>query len=255
MCGFFYARHLENAMSILSQGTQIYALVPTVANPAIFEILEIECATAFNPGGNPSDQIEVTCLSDKVRRYMRGLRTPGQASLTLNADPRNASHVRLHQLSEDDSIESIRWAVGWSDGFGVEPTVGTAGALAAISLTTGGTGYTTAPTVAITGGGGTGATATAIISGGAVTGFNITNPGAGYTSTPTIALTGGAGSGATAAAVLGDSDDFVLPSTRTWFIFDGYVSDFPFDFSANAAVTTAATVQRSGGSAWIRKSA
>nr|WP_272944322.1 phage tail tube protein [Pseudomonas putida] len=109
--------------------------------------------------------------------------------------------------------------------------------------------------MAITGGGGTGATATAIISGGEVTGFNITNAGAGYTTAPTIALTGGGGTGAAATAVLGEGDDFVLPPTRTWFLFDGYVSDFPFDFAANAVVTTAATIQRSGGSAWIRKTA
>lgn len=88
-----------------------------------------------------------------------------------------------------------------------------------------------------------------------MTGFNITNAGSGYTSAPAVALTGGAGTGAAAAAVLGESDDFVLPSTRTWFLFDGYVSDFPFDFAANAVVTTAATIQRSGGSAWIRKTA
>jgi len=242
-------------MSILSQGTQVFALVPTAGNPSIFEVMEIECATAFSPGGNPADQIETTCLSETVRSYMRGLRTPGQATLSLNADPRNASHVRLHQLSEDDSIESIRWVVGWSDGKGILPTVGTSGALAAISLGAGGTGYTTAPTVAITGGGGTGATATAIVSDGAVTGFNITNAGAGYTSTPTIALTGGGGTGAAASAVLGEGDDFILPPTRTWFLFDGYVSDFPFDFAANTVVTTAATIQRSGGSAWIRKTA
>ncbi|MBO0369290.1 phage tail protein [Pseudomonas putida] len=240
-------------MSILSQGTQVFALVPTAGNPSIFEVMEIECATAFSPGGNPADQIETTCLSETVRSYMRGLRTPGQATLSLNADPRNASHVRLHQLSEDDSIESIRWVVGWSDGKGIVPTVGTSGELAAISLGAGGTGYTTAPTVAITGGGGTGATATAIVSGGAVTGFSITNAGSGYTSAPTIALTGGGGTGAAASAVLGEGDDFVLPPTRTWFLFDGYVSDFPFDFAANTVVTTAATIQRSGGSAWIRK--
>lgn len=240
-------------MSILSQGTQVFALVPTAGNPSIFEVMEIECATAFSPGGNPADQIETTCLSETVRSYMRGLRTPGQATLSLNADPRNASHVRLHQLSEDDSIESIRWVVGWSDGKGIVPTVGASGELAAISLGAGGTGYTTAPTVAITGGGGTGATATAIVSGGAVTGFSITNAGSGYTSAPTIALTGGGGTGAAASAVLGEGDDFVLPPTRTWFLFDGYVSDFPFDFAANTVVTTAATIQRSGGSAWIRK--
>jgi hypothetical protein len=174
MCGFFYDRHLEKAMSILTQGTQIFALVPTVADPTELEVIEIQCATAFSPGGNPADQIEDTCLSDKVRKYLRGLRTPGQASLTLNADPRNASHVRLHQLSEDDDIGNVSWVVGWSDG--------------------------TAP--------------------------------------PTLNVAG---------------DDFVLPPTRTWFLFDGYVSDFPFDFAANAVVTTAATIQRSGGSAWIRK--
>lgn len=152
-------------------------LVPSAADPAVFEVLEIECATAFSPGGNPADQIEVTCLSDKVRRYLRGLRTPGQASLTLNADPRNASHVRLHQLSEDDSIESLAWAVGWSDGIDIPPTVNVGG------------------------------------------------------------------------------DDFVLPPSRTWFVYDGYVADFPFDFAANTVVSTAATIQRSGGSAWIRKTA
>lgn len=239
-------------MSILTQGTQVYALVPSVSNPTVLEIIEIECATAFSPGGNPADQIEVTCLSDKVRRYMRGLRTPGQASLTLNADPRNASHVRLQQLSEDDTVESISWAVGWADGTGIAPTIAPAGTISAIEVTAPGTGYTSAPTVALTGGGGTGATATATVSGGAVTGFTITNPGSGYTSAPTVALTGGAGSGATASAELGDGD-FSLPNTRTWFVFDGYVSDFPFDFAANTVVTTAATIQRSGGSAWIRK--
>lgn len=242
-------------MSMLTQGTQIFALVPTAADPTKFEILEVECATAFNPGGNPADQIDVTCLSDRVRRYLRGLRTPGQATMTINADSRNVSHIRLHQLSEDDTVESIKWAVGWSDGLGILPTISQAGALQALELTAGGSGYTSAPTVAITGGGGNGATAVAVISGGAVTGFNITNPGTGYTSAPTVSLTGGSGSGASASAIVGQEIDFNLPSTRTWFIYEGYVADFPFDFAANDVVKTAVTIQRSGGSAWIRKAA
>ena len=169
-------------MAILAQGTQIYALVPTAANRNVFEVIEIECATAFNPGGNPADQVEVTCLSDTVRKYLRGLRTPGQASLTINADPNSASHIRLHQLSEANGDTTLKWAVGWSDG----------------PLDADG------------------------------------KP----TAVPTVNTEG---------------DDFELPETRTWFVFQGYVADFPFDFAANAVVTTAASIQRSGGSAWIRK--
>ncbi|WP_430491851.1 phage tail tube protein [Pseudomonas fulva] len=161
-------------MSILTQGTQVYALVPSATNPANLAVMEVECATAFNPGGAPKEQIEDTCLSDKERSYKPGLRTPGQASLTVNADSKNASHIRLHQMSEDHGDTTVKWAVGWSDG----------------------------------------------------------------TAVPTVNA---------------DGDDFELPDTRTWYVFQGYVSDFPFDFAANSVVTTAATIQRSGGSAWIRK--
>jgi autotransporter-associated beta strand protein len=45
------------------------------------------------------------------------------------------------------------------------------------SVTSPGSGYTSAPTVTITGGGGTGATATATVVGGVVTGVTITNAG------------------------------------------------------------------------------
>lgn len=163
-------------MSILTQGTQVYGLMPPPSGTGPFTVVEVECATAFNPGGSPKEQIEDTCLSSKERTYKPGLRTPGQASLTINADPNNASHIRLHQLSEADGDTTIKWAVGWSDG-------------------------TAAPTVSAEG------------------------------------------------------DDFELPASRTWFIYEGYVADFPFDFAANAVVSTAVSIQRSGGSAWIKKTA
>ena len=57
----------------------------------------------------------------------------------------------------------------------------------------------------------------------------------------------------TSVPTLDSSGDFDLPTDRTWFVFEGYVSDFPFDFAANTVVTTQAAIQRSGGSAWIRK--
>jgi hypothetical protein len=80
-----------------------------------------------------------------------------------------------------------------------------------------GTGYTTAPTVTFSGGGGTGATGTAIVDGGAVVGILITNAGTGYTTAPTITFTGGGGTGATATAIVGENDNLagefsILPS-------------------------------------------
>ena len=157
-------------MSILTQGTQIYFIDSALSSPAI---VAVHCATAFNPGGSPADQIEDTCLEAFERSYKPGLRTPGAASMTINADPEQPSHVRLFELSQINPSPTLKWAVGWSDG--------------------------TAP--------------------------------------PTLDV----------------YDEFVLPTTRTWYTFDGYISDFPFDFALNTVVTTAIAIQRSGGSDWVPK--
>lgn len=63
-----------------------------------------------------------------------------------------------------------------------------------------GSDYTSEPTVGFTGGGGTGATAIATVSGGKVTAITVTNPGSGYTSDPGVTLTGGGGKDAAATA-------------------------------------------------------
>ncbi len=66
-----------------------------------------------------------------------------------------------------------------------------AGAVTSIAVGTAGTNYTVAPTVVLSGGGGSGATATATISGGAVTSITVTAGGTGYTTSPTVSFTGG----------------------------------------------------------------
>ena len=74
------------------------------------------------------------------------------------------------------------------------------GQITGINITAAGTGYTSPPTVTITSGGGTGGTATATVSGGQITGINITAAGTGYTAAPTVTIAGGGGTGGTAAA-------------------------------------------------------
>jgi hypothetical protein len=74
--------------------------------------------------------------------------------------------------------------------------------VASIGVTTPGTGYSTAPTVTLTGGGGTGATATATVAAGAITAFTVTAAGSGYTSLPTVNISGGGGTGGVGTAVL-----------------------------------------------------
>jgi len=70
-----------------------------------------------------------------------------------------------------------------------------------VQVGSGGASYTSAPTVAFSGGGGSSAAATATInSDGEVNGVAVTNNGTGFTGKPTVSFSGGSGSGATATA-------------------------------------------------------
>lgn len=80
-------------------------------------------------------------------------------------------------------------------------TARTTGTLIEIQVTTGGTGFTSAPTVVITGGGGAGATATAHMAGTLVERVVIGNAGTSFTGNPTISFTGGGGTSAAATAL------------------------------------------------------
>jgi FtsP/CotA-like multicopper oxidase with cupredoxin domain len=92
---------------------------------------------------------------------------------------------------------------------GVQATAGaatiTGNAITAIAAGTAGSGYFAGnPPVSIAGGGGTGATATAIVDAatGGVTGFTVTNGGSGYTSQPTITMPAPVSYPATAVATV-----------------------------------------------------
>ena len=126
---------------------------------------------------------------------------------------------------------------------GSNTTIATATAVfsasvASVTINAGGSGYTSAPTVTFTGGAGSGAAATAVITGGIVTGITVTNPGSGYTSVPTVGFTGGGGSGTTATAIIsGSVTSITLNGGGTGYSVAPTIS-FTGGGGSNAAATT-----------------
>lgn len=106
------------------------------------------------------------------------------------------------------------------------PTLGGAGLT---GLTSAGAGYTSAPTVTITGGGGSGAAAVAQVVSGSVSAVTLSSAGSGYTSAPSVAFSGGGGSGAACSAIAVLSLDsinkwdeaLVLRAAHTLLLKDG----------------------------------
>jgi hypothetical protein len=93
------------------------------------------------------------------------------------------------------SISTQETAIGYQSGQ-------TATGVSSITVTNGGTGYTSATvTVASSTTSFVSATATATLSGGVVTGITVVTSGTGYTSAPTVTITGN-GTGATATATI-----------------------------------------------------
>lgn len=117
---------------------------------------------------------------------------------------------------------------------------------ASFTINGGTTVYSAAPTVTISGGGGTGATATAILSGGAtgtVTGITITGTGTGFTSAPAIAFSGGtvttAGTNPTGT---GNATNFTVSGITVTNPGSGYTSAPSVIFSSGTGTVATANL-------------
>lgn len=102
--------------------------------------------------------------------------------------------------SPGDIVE-VHFTGGGSDISAQLTPVLTATTIAHLTVLAGGRGYVS-PTVSITGGGGTGATATCTQVGGVITSITLTSPGSGFTSVPTATITGSPGTGAMIQVIL-----------------------------------------------------
>jgi hypothetical protein len=125
--------------------------------------------------------------------------------------------------------------------------------VATVTVGNGGTGYTSAPTVSITGGGGSGATATATVVGGVVTGVTVTNGGSGFSSNPTVGFSGGGGSGATAATIMetvGASGRMPRASRATMWRDFLVLADIEWS-AANPTALSGSNVKKYGNYLWV----
>ena len=118
-----------------------------------------------------------------------------------------------------------------------------------INIVNGGTGYTSLPTITITGGGGTGAkfypivTDSDKITGIEPVGISNTSRGSGYTSVPTVTVTGGGGTGAVLQAVvnIAPSGKQKLEECNFYVVTEDFNVYKCLDNNNNAASTTQPT--------------
>jgi len=166
---------------------------------------------------------EVKPYRTKVREYVDNYTNLDVSQLPItdfDLQPiyENGSMTVLHAyvvndkiVTSDPNINVAPWK-NWFKDVGFEITE--------IILTSNGFNYATIPTVVISGGGGTGATAKAFITNGSVNRIILLTPGSGYLSAPTVTIQGGLAEGgvaATAVAIIGDS---VVRSTLVGMKFD-----------------------------------
>lgn len=108
-------------------------------------------------------------------------------------------------------------------------------AVTSIEVTSGGSGYTTPPIVALSGGGFT--TAATIgevtIVGGVITAIKVATPGSGYVTNPTVIISGGSGTGAAATANIGVQSGYGIFETTSGFNEQGFINaaDYAQDVS------------------------
>lgn len=124
----------------------------------------------------------------------RGMRYQfaNEAGATVEFVDATDEGVRTVTVTDGGSYASAP-AVSFTGGTGSGATgtavLSTTGSVFSIAVTDGGAGYTIAPTISFTNGGGTGATATATVVGGAVTLITVDTGGSGYTTAPTVVIT------------------------------------------------------------------
>jgi len=168
------------------------ALGNAVAPNCIF--YDVTQIPLLHTGSGTGGDIDVPCLG--VNCY-----APSGTYGVLSTAPQSLSSVSVTSLGNGyTSAPSCTLSGGGGSGAACSPSI--TGVVSSLSLTNGGSGYTTYPiSCTLTGGGGTGASCAAeFCANNEVCVVYLTSFGSGYTSSPTCTLSGGNGTGATCTA-------------------------------------------------------
>ena len=170
---------------------------------------------------------------------------PGQLYPVKNGNG-NGSIIKVKSTDSTGGItaaEFVKYGIGYETDFtatvlaeGGQTTTGAgqtalnistiSSAVTAINITNGGSGYTSTPTVALSGGGFSSAATVGDVTvvGGVITSIKVATPGSGYTTTPTVIITGGGGTGAAATAVVGTSNGYGIYEAISNYTEQGYIN-------------------------------
>ncbi|MBR7715533.1 phage tail tube protein [Acinetobacter nosocomialis] len=91
--------------NVKTQGTQAF----TVIDGQVFRFV---CMKKIGFGQDSFGKIDVTCLEAESKKYLRGMRDPGEGSFDIDYDDENASHDKLAELAEK-GVE-LDWYIGSS---------------------------------------------------------------------------------------------------------------------------------------------
>ncbi len=162
----------------------------------------------------------------------------------------------LVTIGQTSNVTAAGFSLPTLSGSGATATAVITGVVSALNLSSGGSGYTSAPAVTISGGSGSGATPYAVIgtvSGspqfGQVIAVVLQNPGTGYTASPapTVSFSGGGGSGAAATATVLTSGvtSYIVTNGGSGYTVPPFVS-FPTPSTGQTVPVAVAVI--SGGS-------
>ncbi len=154
----------------------------------------------FNNGNNPAQTDPGNPVDVQIIKVSPDL-YPGDIKVLLASNPLDEKVVLRHSGDYGGHPENFEfeWRYGFPvnssnppiSGFTASATASLGLSAASFTIAGGTTEYSTAPDVTISGGGGSGATANAVLTANTVSGITILNPGTGYTGAPTITFSGG----------------------------------------------------------------